>query len=46
MSKLIIAPLSTPQTMTRAAWQAIQGADRLFCKRPGIPAPHLCWKQG
>ncbi len=38
MSKLIIAPLSTPQTMTRAAWQAIQGADRLFLQTTRHPS--------
>lgn len=30
MPTLTIAPLSTPQTMSRAVWQAVMGADRLY----------------
>lgn len=30
MPTLTIAPLSTPQTMSRAVWQAVTGADRLY----------------
>ncbi len=30
MPTLTIAPLSTPETMSRAVWQAVEGADRLF----------------
>lgn len=30
MPTLTIAPLSTPETMSRAVWQAVEGADRLY----------------
>lgn len=30
MPTLTIAPLSTPETMSRAVWQAVDGADRLY----------------
>lgn len=38
MKQLIIAPLSTPQTLTYAAWEKITSADRLFLQTDRHPS--------
>ncbi|MBR3270377.1 MAG: nucleoside triphosphate pyrophosphohydrolase [Clostridia bacterium] len=38
MKQLIVAPLSTPQTLTRAAWTALESAERLFLQTDRHPS--------
>ena len=38
MKTIIIAPMSTPQTLTRAAWDAVAGAKTLYLQTTGHPS--------